>query len=119
MMKLGGFFKSSRGVHQGDPLSSLLFIVAQELLGRGLNSLLSSSTFIPYSVPQRCLLISHLSFANDTIIFAIASSKTLSVLTKLLDDFQNASRQHTNHDKSSFTLSSKVSKNRRFWFIKF
>lgn len=33
------FFKSLRGVHQGDPLSPTLFLIVDEFLGRGIQQL--------------------------------------------------------------------------------
>jgi hypothetical protein len=40
------------------------------LLGRSLNALLYAPAFTPYSLPRKCPLITHLSFVDDTIIFA-------------------------------------------------
>ena len=43
---LYGFLKSSRGLHQGDPLSLAIFIIGAEVLCRGLNFLASQSNFL-------------------------------------------------------------------------
>ena len=62
-----GFFPSSRGLRQGDPLSPLLFIIIMEALSRMLEraaerGLLGKSNGVE-------LMISQLLFADDTLIF--------------------------------------------------
>lgn len=46
------FFKSSRGVKQGDPLSPALFILASEVLFRALNKLIENKNFKRFGLPR-------------------------------------------------------------------
>lgn len=75
-----GYFKSSRGVHQGDPLAPALFIIAEEVLSRGLSYMFYNSHCKHYHLPRGVLKIYHLLFADDAIIFmngGIVSIKNL------------------------------------------
>ena len=65
------FFTSSRGLRQGDPISPFLFIIAEEVLSRGISHLVCREVF-PYLVLKRCPVISHSLFADDVVIFLLA-----------------------------------------------
>ncbi|WMV19415.1 hypothetical protein MTR67_012800 [Solanum verrucosum] len=65
-----GFFHSTRGVKQGDPLSPTLFILSAEVLSRALNSLFDDPQFVGYGMPRWSANLNHLAYADDTIIFA-------------------------------------------------
>ncbi|XP_071940464.1 uncharacterized protein [Coffea arabica] len=72
-----GFFKSSRGIRQGDPLSQALFVIGVEVLSRGLNSLSLQQGFVGFTVPRGCTPVTYLAFADDVLIFANGSSRSL------------------------------------------
>ncbi|KAF5474331.1 hypothetical protein F2P56_006240 [Juglans regia] len=98
-----GFFNSSRGLRQGDPLSPLLFVIVMEALSRILSAVVSHGFMDGFSVddPQRSLiLVSHLLFADETLIFCDAEQDQLRAMKVLLFCFEAASGLRVNFDKS-------------------
>ena len=71
-----GFFGSSRGLRQVDPLSPLLFLFVMEVLSRLLRRTKEGDFLRGFQASPNArgsLHISHLLFADDTILFCDAS----------------------------------------------
>nr|XP_027093689.1 uncharacterized protein LOC113714088 [Coffea arabica] len=83
---LCGFFKSARGLRQGDPLSAALFIIEAEVLSLSLNQLAHRREFQGFRVPRGCLTITHLGYADDVLIFSSATATSLRLVMRVLDD---------------------------------
>lgn len=66
-----GFFKSTRGLKQGDTLSPTLVIIAAKALSKGLNKLNNDEEFLGYGLPKWSPKINHLAYADDTILFCL------------------------------------------------
>ncbi|XP_075503964.1 uncharacterized protein LOC142541290 [Primulina tabacum] len=100
---LTGFFGSTRGLRQGDPLSPLLFILGAEYLSRGLDRLYRQYPAIRYR--SGCdLLLSHLAYADDIIIFANGGTREMNSLMDFLHHYENFSGQLVNAVKSVIIL---------------
>ncbi|WZY72848.1 hypothetical protein YC2023_005088 [Brassica napus] len=95
----GGFFQSTRGIRQGDPLSPYLFVMAMECLSRLLLSRYEDGT-IGYHPRTENLKISHLMFADDVMIFFDGSSNSLHGISECLDDFASWSGLQMNAAKT-------------------
>ncbi|XP_075097807.1 uncharacterized protein LOC142175134 [Nicotiana tabacum] len=99
-----GFFKSSRGVKQGDPVSPTLFIFAAEALSRGLNALHTNLYFCGFGMPKWSPKINHLAYADDMIIFSSSDKISLMLIMQVLNAYEAASGQLVNKTKSAVYL---------------
>ena len=75
-----GFFGSSRGLRQGDPLSPLLFLLIMEVLNKLLKKTEECNLIRGFHVGAGNSVgvsISHMLFADDTILFCDASREQL------------------------------------------
>ena len=95
----GGFFKSSKGLRQGDPLSPYLFVLAMEVFSKLLYSRYDAG-YIHYHPKAGDLSVSHLMFADDVMIFFDGGSSSMHGISETLDDFADWSGLKVNKDKS-------------------
>lgn len=94
-----GFFTSSRSLWQGNPLSPLLFFVVSEVLSRMIKK--AEMRFIlGFRVGSSDVIISHLQFVDDTMIFCDADVRQLGYLRCLLTCFEAISGLKINLSKS-------------------
>lgn len=64
-----GYFPCKRGVRQGEPLSPLLFCIAEDVLSRGISKLVQSGNLFPMAGPNRFITPSHTLYADDILVF--------------------------------------------------
>ncbi|KAL0367744.1 UNVERIFIED_CONTAM: hypothetical protein Sradi_3664500 [Sesamum radiatum] len=102
---LSGFFKSTRGLRQGDPLSPTLFVLAAQYLSRGLNNLFTTYKSLAFKGSEG---ISHLAYADDVIIFNNSNAEGLRKIMDFLHDFEKKLGQCISIAKSSFIVSPKT-----------
>ena len=93
-----GFFSSSRGLRQGDPLS--LFVFVMEALSRMISAAVLGGLLEGFTVDNT--FVSHLLFADDILIFCNSMPAQLSYLRSLFLLFEAASDLKVNLTKSTF-----------------
>jgi hypothetical protein len=101
------FFDNSRGVRQGDPLSPLLFVVVMEVFSRMMNVAVERELLPGFSVgsrPSEAMKVSHLLFADDTLIFCEPKVEQIQNMRCLLLCFEVASGLKINLSKSMIVL---------------
>ena len=98
-----GFFPSQKGLRQGDPLSAFLFIIAMEGLNDMLKRAQTNNWIRGFKVNCRAdsnMRISHLQYADDTLVFCEADREQLKVLRVIFILFEATSGLRINWYKS-------------------
>ncbi|KAJ9689326.1 hypothetical protein PVL29_014820 [Vitis rotundifolia] len=98
-----GFFSNSKGLRQGDPLSPYLFVLGMEVLSTLIRRAAAGGFFAGCRLQGRGgaeLNVSHLLFADDTVIFCEAKTEYLASLSWILAWFEAASGLRINLAKS-------------------
>ena len=98
-----GFFSSSKGLRQGDPLSPYLFIMGMEVLSALIRRTMEGGCISGCRIRRgkgQAVNISHLLFANDAIVFCEAKKDDMTYLSWILCWFEAASGLRINLAKS-------------------
>lgn len=102
--RLEGFIKGAKGIRQGEPLSPYLFIPCMEVLSKMLSSAASGGLF-SYHTRSKKLGLTHLCFADDLMVFTIASPSSLLGIKTVLDQFYLTSGLDASYGKSEIYCS--------------
>ena len=98
------FFKSSRGLRQGDPLSPYLFVLGMEAFSLLVDKAAKGGFIFGYKFKGRNGTerhITHLLFANDTLVFYKDTEDQMAYLNWILAWLEALSWLRINLDKSS------------------
>lgn len=106
--ELEEFFLSTRGLRQGCALSQYLFVITINILSRLLNRAASSGNIGYYPTCSEVNL-THLSFADDIIVFTNGDTESLRGIFTLLDQFKRLSGLTINPAKSSIYMAGRIS----------
>ncbi|XP_057249213.1 uncharacterized protein LOC130590681 [Beta vulgaris subsp. vulgaris] len=93
-------FKLQRGLRQGDPLSPFLFILVVEVLNLLIKKATAMGFWSGIEVCKYGPVLSHLQFADDTVLFSSPDPQCLHNVRKVLILFQLASGLQINFHKS-------------------
>ena len=100
-----GMIHPSRGIRQGDPLSPFLFLLCTE----GLHALIKHSArngnIKGFSMCKWGPKLTHLFFANDSLLFYRSIFEDCNNVLKLLAEYESLSGQKINKDKTTIFFS--------------
>ncbi|KAM1498581.1 hypothetical protein ACFX10_021399 [Malus domestica] len=86
-------FTPSRGLRQGDPLSPYLFLLVSEVLSLLIQRESDGGRIEGIQMDRAGPMISHIFFADDTLIFLKAKARNCRNLVQVIDEYCSASGQ--------------------------
>ncbi|KAF7811880.1 reverse transcriptase [Senna tora] len=101
--ELSGNICPSHGIHQGDPLSPYLFIIAMEMLTKCIDLEVSKGKWKAPLV--KGIKISHLLYVDDVLLFVKTDRNSVLAVKRALETFLEISGLSVNESKSSIWFS--------------
>ena len=101
-----GNIKPSRGLHQGDPFSPYLFLICAMGLQGLLHKAESEGHLRGVSICRNGPRVSHLFFADDSVLFCRATKAECQIILDVLSIYEKGSGQKINKDKTCIFFSS-------------
>ena len=110
------YITPSRGLRQGDPLSPYLFLMCIEVLHRLINKAANNGEIRGMSIFHNGPKLTHLLFADDSLIFCKAKESECQTLLNILAKYEHAFSQQINRAKTTlfFSKSTNVDMQNRF-----
>ncbi|KAM2244521.1 hypothetical protein ACFXTI_005579 [Malus domestica] len=99
-------FAPSRGLRQGDPLSPYLFLFVSDVFSRMIHGVVNRQVLAGVKMNVQSPVISHIFFADDSLLFLKANRQNCCSLVQLIDEYCAASGQAVNFQKSVVFFSS-------------
>jgi hypothetical protein len=109
-------FEPQRGIRQGDPLSPYLFILCADVLSRMLTNKQDQSLINGISLAHNAHKVSHLFFADDSLIFCNANKEEAVHLKTVFDEYERISGQKINMGKLEMTFSPNIQQSIKYDF---
>ncbi|XP_057811785.1 uncharacterized protein LOC131026023 [Salvia miltiorrhiza] len=106
---LSGYFACTRGVRQGDPLSPIIFGIAEDLLSHLILNCVAARRLTPMSFSRSMLFPTHLLYADDILIFCRASTRNAKTIKHILEYYGELSGQVCSLEKSRIYFAKGVS----------
>ena len=115
-----GYIRPSRGIRQGDPLSPYLFLLCAEGLIALIRQAERMGNITGVSISRGGPRVSHLLFADDSLLFCQASIAASEKLMEILSTYEDSSGQKLNKEKTAIFFSHNTRQNVReeihqFW----
>lgn len=95
------FFKSSRGLRQGDPISSILFTILAESMSKLIQKMKVNKIIKGLHPSSANVFCSYQQFVDDTILMGYSSIGEVVAFKGALNSYSLATRQQVNWDKSA------------------